>query len=103
MIARGGRGSPSAGPYVRVLFVARCRCCGVAECAFVFVFLGARLCFADALGVQLLENLVVAMESEAQVIDISRVSGFMQKVRPAVMVLLCEILNAHMQVRNGVI
>ena len=30
--------------------------------------------------VQLLENLVVAMESEAQVIDISRVSGFMQKV-----------------------
>lgn len=31
--------------------------------------------------VQLLENLVVAMESESQVIDISRVSGFMQKVR----------------------
>ena len=30
---------------------------------------------------QSLENLVVAMESEAQVIDISRVSGFMQKVR----------------------
>ena len=33
--------------------------------------------------IQLLENLVVAMESEAQVIDISRVSGFMQKVRNA--------------------
>ncbi|KAL7280891.1 hypothetical protein ACG7TL_005835 [Trametes sanguinea] len=30
---------------------------------------------------ELLENLVVAMESESQVIDISRVSGFMQKVR----------------------
>ncbi|EJF64115.1 apses-domain-containing protein [Dichomitus squalens LYAD-421 SS1] len=33
---------------------------------------------------ELLENLVVAMESEAQVIDISRVSGFMQKVRNGV-------------------
>ena len=29
----------------------------------------------------MLENLVVAVESESQVIDISRVSGFMQKVR----------------------
>lgn len=29
----------------------------------------------------MLENLVVAVESEAQVIDIARVSGFMQKVR----------------------
>lgn len=28
----------------------------------------------------MLENLVVAVESESQVIDISRVSGFMQKV-----------------------
>ncbi|KAH0836726.1 apses-domain-containing protein [Lanmaoa asiatica] len=30
----------------------------------------------------MLENLVIAMESEAQVVDIVRVSGFMQKVRP---------------------
>jgi hypothetical protein len=28
----------------------------------------------------MLENLVVAVESEAQIIDIGRVSGFMQKV-----------------------
>lgn len=28
----------------------------------------------------MLENLVVAVESESQVIDIGRVSGFMQKV-----------------------
>jgi len=32
----------------------------------------------------MLENLVVAMESEAQVVDIVRVSGFMQKVRDGV-------------------
>ncbi len=37
---------------------------------------------------QLLENLVVAMESEAQVIDISRVSGFMQKVRSVLMLIV---------------
>lgn len=30
---------------------------------------------------QMLENLVIAVESEAQVVDIGRVSGFMQKVR----------------------
>jgi hypothetical protein len=29
---------------------------------------------------QMLENLVVAVESEAQIVDIGRVSGFMQKV-----------------------
>jgi hypothetical protein len=29
----------------------------------------------------MLENLVIAVESEAQVVDIGRVSGFMQKVR----------------------
>ena len=51
---------------------------------------------------QLLENLVVAMESEAQVIDISRVSGFMQKVR-AVWRLLDYTLILWNQVRNGVI
>jgi hypothetical protein len=28
----------------------------------------------------MLENLVVAVESEAQIVDIGRVSGFMQKV-----------------------
>lgn len=33
----------------------------------------------------LLENLVIAVESESQVIDIGRVSGFMQKVRNGVM------------------
>jgi len=32
----------------------------------------------------MLENLVIAMESEAQVVDIVRVSGFMQKVRDGV-------------------
>jgi hypothetical protein len=30
--------------------------------------------------VQMLENLVIAVESEAQIVDIGRVSGFMQKV-----------------------
>lgn len=29
----------------------------------------------------MLDNLVIAVESESQVIDIGRVSGFMQKVR----------------------
>jgi hypothetical protein len=29
----------------------------------------------------MLENLVIAVESEAQIVDIGRVSGFMQKVR----------------------
>ncbi|EKM50478.1 uncharacterized protein PHACADRAFT_213397 [Phanerochaete carnosa HHB-10118-sp] len=33
----------------------------------------------------LLENLVIAVESESQVIDIGRVSGFMQKVRNGIM------------------
>jgi hypothetical protein len=43
--------------------------------------------------VQMLENLVVAVESEAQIVDIGRVSGFMQKVRNFhfyVLVLLLE-------------
>lgn len=31
--------------------------------------------------IQVLENLVIAVESDAQVVDIGRVSGFMQKVR----------------------
>ena len=29
---------------------------------------------------QMLENLVIAVESESQVVDLGRVSGFMQKV-----------------------
>ena len=33
---------------------------------------------------QMLENLVIAVESESQIIDIGRVSGFMQKVRGSV-------------------
>lgn len=33
---------------------------------------------------EMLDNLVVAMESEAQILDISRVSGFMQKVKNGV-------------------
>ena len=57
---------------------------------------------AFLLCLQLLENLVVAMESEAQVIDISRVSGFMQKVR-AVWRPLNHALTLWNQVRNGVI
>lgn len=31
--------------------------------------------------VQMLDNLVIAMESEANIVDIGRVSGFMQKAR----------------------
>lgn len=33
---------------------------------------------------EMLENLVIAVESESQVVDIGRVSGFMQKVRDGV-------------------
>ena len=36
-------------------------------------------CLADVFG-QMLDDLVVAVESETQVVDIGRVSGFMQKV-----------------------
>jgi len=35
----------------------------------------------------MLENLVIAVESEAQVVDIGRVSGFMQKVRSCCVLL----------------
>jgi hypothetical protein len=31
----------------------------------------------------MLDDLVIAVESETQVVDIGRVSGFMQKVRPS--------------------
>ena len=53
--------------------------------------------------IQMLDNLVIAVESESQVIDIGRVSGFMQKVRPLLTMLLPGALKAHLQVRNGVI
>lgn len=36
----------------------------------------------------MLENLVVAVESEAQVVDIVRVAGFMQKVSRAFVLYL---------------
>ena len=36
----------------------------------------------DAFGGQMLDDLVIAVESETQVVDIGRVSGFMQKVKP---------------------
>lgn len=63
----------------------------------------ARLRFVCGFTTQLLENLVVAMESEAQVIDISRVSGFMQKVRSTASIVMAGVLNVLLQVRNGVI
>ena len=34
--------------------------------------------------VQMLENLVIAVESESQIVDLGRVSGFMQKVRDGI-------------------
>ena len=54
---------------------------------------------------QLLDNLLVAVESEPQVIDIGRVSGFMQKVRGIYARVPLSTANAitHLQVRNGVI
>ena len=70
-------------------------------------YMGLRVsCLLSVLRVsflQLLENLVVAMESEAQVIDISRVSGFMQKVRSTASIVMAGVLNVLLQVRNGVI
>jgi len=33
---------------------------------------------------EMLENLVIAVESESQIVDLSRVSGFMQKVRDGI-------------------
>ena len=33
---------------------------------------------------QMLENLVIAVESESQIVDLGRVSGFMQKVRDGI-------------------
>ena len=77
---------------VRVIAVCRrSSVCAETERAFLFP------------AVQLLENLVVAMESEAQVIDISRVSGFMQKVRSTASIVMAGVLNVLLQVRNGVI
>jgi hypothetical protein len=33
---------------------------------------------------KMLENLVIAVESESQIVDLGRVSGFMQKVRDGI-------------------
>lgn len=52
---------------------------------------------------QMLDNLVIAVESESQVIDIGRVSGFMQKVWYSVFVHLASANAVLTQVRNGVI
>ena len=57
----------------------------------------------------MLEDLLVAVESETQVVDIGRVSGFMQKVkstqarywqRPFVCI---DTAQCNLQVRDGVI
>ena len=46
----------------------------------VWIFVNYAHCIHLA-RIQVLENLVIAVESDAQVVDIGRVSGFMQKVR----------------------
>jgi hypothetical protein len=50
----------------------------------------------------MLENLVIAVESEAQIVDIGRVSGFMQKVYPSSNDLV-SMLTIGPQVRDGII
>jgi hypothetical protein len=50
----------------------------------------------------MLENLVVAVESEAQIVDIGRVSGFMQKVCDSHFHVLVLLLQPP-QVRDGII
>lgn len=54
---------------------------------------------------QMLENLVIAVESEAQVVDIGRVSGFMQKVINFLASLGRTLLSfgGSFKVRDGVI
>ena len=49
----------------------------------------------------MLENLVVAVESEAQVIDIGRVSGFMQKVGNSVLPLTVCMIILFMETLSG--
>ena len=45
------------------------------------LFIHCGVLLADGCLVQMLDDLVVAVESETQVVDIGRVSGFMQKVK----------------------
>ena len=49
----------------------------------------------------MLENLVIAVESESQIVDLGRVSGFMQKVYSSA--LPYTYLTAYIQVRDGII
>jgi hypothetical protein len=52
----------------------------------------------------MLENLVIAVESEAQIVDIGRVSGFMQKVREGSHLFQPNFSeNLNHKVRDGVI
>ena len=59
--------------------------------------------------VQMLDDLLVAVESETQVVDIGRVSGFMQKVKSTQARLLADLFSeltpvqCNLQVRDGVI
>lgn len=58
----------------------------------------------DFLALQMLENLVIAVESESQVMDIGRVSGFMQKVSYVALVVAHELMSRNsLQVRDGII
>jgi hypothetical protein len=52
----------------------------------------------------MLDDLVVAVESETQVVDIGRVSGFMQKVKSSQhdRGIVVDV-PLHFQVRDGVI
>jgi hypothetical protein len=49
----------------------------------------------------MLENLVIAVESEAQVVDLGRVAGFMQKVR--IILLQQTSIDVSFKVRDGII
>jgi hypothetical protein len=49
----------------------------------------------------MLENLVVAVESEAQVVDLGRVAGFMQKVSPVCLALSERLSHFPFKVRDG--
>jgi len=57
----------------------------------------------------MLDDLLVAVESETQVVDIGRVSGFMQKVKSTQARLLADLFSeltpvqCNLQVRDGVI
>lgn len=51
----------------------------------------------------MLENLVVAVESESQIVDLGRVSGFMQKVCFCSCTLPYTYLTFIFQVRDGII